>query len=93
MIKVTLKDGSNLEIEKGSSIFEVAQTNKDATVTGTAKALLPVQMLPVSGIGELGLTTMPLYGGKAKGTSLTEIGKYLEVDGVSPLGDTFFPFH
>ena len=25
MIKVTLKDGSNLEVEQGSSIYEVAQ--------------------------------------------------------------------
>ena len=81
-----------IDLSDANTIFEAAQTSKDNAVTGTAKALLPVQMLPVSGIGELGLTTMPLYGGKAKGTSLTEIGKYLEVDGANRVDNGYYAF-
>ena len=68
-----------IDLANAGLVFEEAQAsrdgglNEDATTRTTAPAILPAQLLPVSGIGEIGSTVMPLYTGTASQTTLTEI--------------------
>ena len=41
------------QVDPAKTIFYEAQNSKDDSVAGTAKAILPNQLLPVSGVGEI----------------------------------------
>ena len=68
-----------IDLIDAGEVFKDAQKNRDDGLEQTAEnrttlpAILPNQLLPVSGIGEIGSTVMPLYTGTASQTTLTEI--------------------
>ena len=76
-----------IDLSNAQAKFEDAQESRDnglgqdATNRTTALAVLPVQLLPVSGVGETGSTLMPMYTGKATSTSLSEIAQCAETEG------------
>ena len=77
-----------IDLSEAASVFAAAQTSRDKalgedtdiTTRTTAPALLPVELLPVSAVGEKNGTDMPIYGGKATSTKLTEIAKKVEIN-------------
>jgi len=69
-----------IDLSDAINVFEEAQESRDLAVEGTAKALLPTLMLPVSSVGEMSSTIMPMYAGTATGTSLNGIGQLEEKD-------------
>ena len=81
-----------IDLSDAKKAFDDAQYSKDLVLGGTAKALLPNQLLPVSGIGELGEKIMPIYGGKATGTTLNNIVKYLETHPSEEVDNGYFAF-
>ena len=67
-----------IDLSNAKVVFDDAQDSKDDSVSGTAKAILPAQLLPVSGVGEKGSKILPLYTGNAKGTTLENIEKCIQ---------------
>ena len=65
-----------IDLSDAKTVFEEAQESKDRVTLGTAKAILPNQLLPVSTCGidisfenggiENNHLKLPMYGGKAK---------------------------
>ena len=90
------------EIDLSDAVHEFAeaQTSRDnglgenANTRSTALAVLPTQMLPVSGVGELNGAIMPLYTGKATSISLSEIEQCAEETGTpkTPVDNGYFAF-
>ena len=75
-----------IDLSDAAKAFAEAQASRDTALSEnntnrtTAIALLPNQLLPVSGVGELEQALLPMYTGKATSTSLSEIEKCKEVD-------------
>lgn len=73
------------------SKLTTAYNDRETAVTGSAApALLPTELLPVSGMGETGETVLPLYSGTAKGVTLETISQVSETTGTDNKG--FFAF-
>ena len=84
-----------IDLSEAASVFAEAQSsrdivlgeNTDITNRTTAPALLPTELLPVSAVGEKNGVDMPIYGGKATSTKLTEIAKKVEINPTTKLAN------
>ena len=76
-----------IDLTDAVNVFAEAQTSRDnglsetAATRSTALAVLPNQLLPVSGVGELNNAILPLYVGEATATSLEDIEQCAEEEG------------
>ena len=67
------------EFEKAQESRDTALGQNDSNRT-TALAVVPGEMLPVSGVGELNKAYMPLYQGKATSNSLSNITECSDIE-------------
>ena len=81
--KIDLKDAINVFAEAQGSRDKALGEDMDTTTRTTAPALIPKELLPVSGIGEIGGNLLPLYTGTATSTSLADIKATTEIDGAT----------